>query len=112
MSGSKHRSISWLTYNDGRLTITMLASDPGIPLDAIDCLHVDSLRMLGIAEEGGLWYIRSEKVYTVTVVADNFGHFGFGHCVFFGLFCDLQSHIRMNYLSPNVPLESSTPQGL
>merc|ERR1719263_120614 len=61
-------------------------------------LCVQSLRMLGIGDECGLWCIISDKVYTGEVVSGQ-TKFGLAHCIFFSWFCDLQLHIGQNDLS-------------
>ena len=61
---------------------------------------VESLRMLGIGQDGcGLWCILSETVYTGVVVEEGIPRFGFAHCVFFAWWVDLQLHIAQNDLT-------------
>lgn len=72
-----------------------------ILLAGIIYMCIQSLQMLGINDDfgHGLWYILSEKVYTGVVVDLNFTRVGFGKCVFFAWFCDLQLHIGQNDLT-------------
>lgn len=62
-------------------------------------LCVQSLQMLGINDECGFWCIMTEKVYADEKVDPNLPTFGFGRCLAFAWFVDLQLHIGQNDLS-------------
>lgn len=62
-------------------------------------LCVQSLQMLGINDECSFWCIMTDKVYAGEKVDPNQPTFGFGRCLAFAWFVDLQLHIGQNDLS-------------